>query len=90
MELEKTCAITNLEDEFINTHLSSEQIQKIASPILKKCFSEVHYNRLNQVCKFIDFYYPINQQFFPKVTATPDLQRTMKTTKGGSSYEFRQ
>lgn len=95
IHLENISAIPNLEDGLINTYVSSEEIQSMASPVLKKFFSEVHYNRMNQLCKFIDYYHELNRQNFPKVTPlealeifTVDLQSTMKTTKGGSCYEF--
>lgn len=95
IDLENISAIPNVDDKLINTHVNIEEIHSIVSPILKKFFSESHYNRLNQLCQFIDYYHQLNSQSFYKRTPlqaleifTPDLEKTMKTTKGGSCYEF--
>lgn len=95
IDLGNICAIPNLEEGLINTHVSSDEIQKIVSPILKKFFSQVHYNRINQICQFIDHYHQLNRQNSSTITPlealeifTVDLQSPMNQTKGGSCYEF--
>ncbi|MGL4348948.1 MAG: hypothetical protein ACRCSV_05820 [Chlamydiales bacterium] len=95
IEFEKISGIPNFENSLVNTHLSSEEIQKIVTPILKYFFSKVHYTRLNLTCQFIDYYNKLDRQTLYEITPlkaletfTPDVQRTIEITNGGSCYEF--